>query len=154
MIQLIAKNGNPLPHVKADDLTLLHELQPRIDSARWGRTPFRRRCNFQLVSGGKAYISAYERRDNATQNAAHNPKAKQAYTLCIDEGTTLAELLPLSNTITLDLQESFGVRVTSFKHVGDKPSCKAVLTVLATAGQIAQIRVAYPRLKLVLQASA
>lgn len=133
MMQLISQNGRTDKFISAEQLATLCQLQP-LDFASWGNTAYMRRHKFVVHTNP---VWDYPSGDF---------EIPRSYVLCLDEGGSLEELLPVSNTIVLDLQERFEVRVTSFKHAGDRLS-KAYLTVVATADQLRAIQQAYPKLR-------
>lgn len=144
MIHLISKAGQLAQSLTAEQLASLAGAQPVIDSSKWGRTPYIRRLKFQLVKGETGTsVRLPDRRELAALKAAKQPETRRIYMLSLDEGTNLDELLPVSGAITLDLMESFGVRVSSFRHVGTERS-QAILTLHASAEQVALILEAYP----------
>lgn len=147
-LYLISKNGAVTPWAHCTDLSALARSQPRIDAKIWGNTAYTRRRKFRVIAGSVKGESMEMRIHRAAVRAAQSPNTKRNYLLCLDEKGNLEELLPVSNAITLDLQESFGVRVLGFRHAKTQQS-KAFLTVLASPEQIHLIRQAYPQIKIV-----
>ena len=131
MMQLISHNGRTEKFISDEQLAIYCQLQP-VDFANWGNTPYTRRLKFVVHTNPMWEYPSLE-----------DDETTRSYVLCIDEGGPLEDLLPVSNTITLDLQERFNVRVRSFKHAGDRLS-KAYLTIEATIAQMAAIKEAYP----------
>lgn len=135
MMQLISQNGRTDKFISPDQLAALCQLQP-LDFANWGNTAYTRRRKFVVHT------------NPMWDYPCGDFEITRSYVLCVDERSSLEELLPVSNSIVLDLQECFAVRVTSFKHAGGRLS-KAYLTIVATVAQLTAIKQAYPRLQVV-----
>lgn len=131
MMQLISQNGRTDKFISDEQLATFCQLQP-LSFTKWGNTAYSRRRKF-LVHTNPLW-----------DYPSPDFQIPRSYVLCVDEEGPLEELLPVSNTIVLDLQERFNVRVTSFKHAGNRLS-KAYLSIIATVDQLRAIKQAYPK---------
>lgn len=145
MLKLISNQGQLDTHVSAEQLSLLCQMQPRIDSALWGKTPYMRRRRFRPLAGS---LTGPRPSAFAMRSSRHGRR----FVICIDEGASGDNAWPVTTAVALDLQESFGVHVASFQNFDDQS--KAVLTVIASVQQMEEIQRAYPQKISVLSADA
>lgn len=145
-IQLICKNGKLLASMPEGALEALASSQPMPDKSRWGRTPFKRRQNLKLTtSPASSHRLPQPRRFNEQSVSGPGTRIFQLY---LDMEDSIDAILPISNNLVLDLQDSFAIQVRKFTHIGTAQRCKAALTVFASPQQLAQAQEAYPLLKL------